>query len=193
MFRGFGTDIAAGEYDGFGRPCEKVHRMNRFLHEGDVAVAEVSYVTAKNLFRPEDMPPHPKMTVAALGKARDQMGEIRKSVKEILDYATKGAEDLRGGNCWSSNIDMFETMSMEQARNLATFPIGINHPKLGPRVFHARAAFVAFREAVRWEVVGKIFADTSESNYNETLDLVAEHAKQVTDSMLRVEKALENS
>jgi hypothetical protein len=165
--------------------------MNRFLHEGDVAVVEVSYVTAKNLFRPEDLPPHSKLTVAALGKARDQMSEIRISVKDILDYAIKGSEDLRGGNCWSSNIDMFETISMEQARNLATFPIGINHPKLGPRVFHARAAFVAFREAVRWEVVGKIFSDTSESDYNEALDLIAEHAKQVNESMLRIEKALE--
>lgn len=52
-------------------------------------------------------------------------------------------------------------------------------------------AFVAFRESVRWEVVGKIHPDMPDEDYTEILDLVTEYAKQATDSMLRVEKALE--
>lgn len=154
-------------------------------------MVEVSYVTAKNLFQPESLPPHPKLSSVVLREARGQLREIRNSVKNILDYAAKGAKDLAKGDCWSDNIDMFESLSMDQARALARFPIGTNHPKLGPRVFHARAAFVAFRESVRLEVVGKVRLDMPQADYDEILSLITEYAKQATDSMLRVEKALE--
>ena len=152
---------------------------------------EIGYVTARNLFQPDDMPPHPKLTAATLGKAQKQLGAIRRSIKPILDHAVKGAADLLAGEYWSSNMDSFESESMDQARSLAHFPIGINHPKLGPRIFHARAAFVAFRESVRWEIVGKVRPGMPEKDYDEILNLVAEYAKQASDSMLRVEKALE--
>ncbi len=154
-------------------------------------MVEVGYVTAKNLFLPEEQSPHPKLTAAVARKAHKQLSDIRKSVKEILEYANKGAQDLLAGNCWSENMDMFESLSMEQARALAKFPIGINHPKLGPRVFHARAAFVAFRESARWEIVGKVRPDMRDVDYERIMDLVTEFAKQATESMLRVEKALE--
>lgn len=154
-------------------------------------MVEVGYVTAKNLFLPEEQPPHPKLTAAVARKAHKQLSDIRISVKEILEYATKGAEDLRGGDYWSENMDMFESLSMDQARALAKFPVGTNHPKLGPRVFHARAAFVAFRESARWEIIGKVRPEMRDVDYESILDLVTEFAKQATDSMLRVEKALE--
>lgn len=154
-------------------------------------MVDVSYVTAKNLFQPESLPPHAKLSDAVLRDARGQLGEIRKSISVIMGYATRGAKDLLGGDCWSENIDMFESLSMNQARALAKFPIGTNHPKLGPRVFHARAAFVAFRESVRLEVVGKVRLDMPQADYDEILSLVTEYATQATDSMLRVEKALE--
>lgn len=154
-------------------------------------MVEIGYVTARNLFQPEDLPPHQKVTAAVARKAHKDLSDIRKSVKEILDYAVKGAKDLLDGDYWSENINMFESRSMEQARALSKFPIGTNHPKLGPRIFHARAAFVAFRESVRWEVVGKIRPDLPDEDYNEILDLVAEYAGQANNSMLRVERALE--
>lgn len=169
----------------------KIPTGKSFLHKGNVAMVEIGYVTAKNLFQPEDLPPHQKVTAAVARKAHKDLSDIRKSVKEILDYAVKGAKDLVDGDYWSDNINLFESHSMEQARALSKFPIGINHPKLGPRVFHARAAFVAFRESVRWEVVGKIHPDMPQEDYTEILDLVTEYAKQATDSMLRVERALE--
>jgi len=154
-------------------------------------MVEVNYVTAKNLFHHENLPPHPKLSPAALSDARRQLGEIRKSIKTILNFAVNGAKDLIEGDCWSNNIDLFESLSMDQARALARFPVGTNHPKLGPRVFHARAAFVAFREFVRWEVVGKIRPGIKQADYDEILSLVTEYATQTIDSMLRVEKALE--
>jgi hypothetical protein len=154
-------------------------------------MTEVGYVTAKNLFHHVDLPPHPKLSAATIAEAGKQIGEIRESLKTILDCAINGARDLMEGDCWSRNIDMFESLSMEQARALAIVPIGTNHPKLGPRIFHARAAFVAFREYVRWEVVGKVSPDTTQADLEEILSLVSEYAAQARDSMLRIEKNLD--
>lgn len=156
-------------------------------------MAEVNYVTAHNLYDVEDLPLHPRLTAAALRKSRKQMARLRKSVKKILDYATKGAAELRGGNYWSESIDMFESYSMEQARKLAKFPIRINHHKFGRIVFQSRAAFVAFREIVRHEIVGKVFTGTEAPEYDAILDLVTANANQTSDGMARVEDALKSA
>ena len=79
---------------------------------------------------------------------------------------------------------------MIQARNLAKFPVRTNHPKLGKGVFHAREAFVAFRESVRLRVIGNVYTDTSKSVYEETIRHVAEAAAHATHSLKQVEKAL---
>lgn len=153
---------------------------------------DIGYVTARNLFQPEDLPPHAKLSAELLRDSRRRLAEIRKSVDDILKFALAGARDLQTGNCWSENIDTFESRSMDQARALATFPIGTNHPKLGPRIFHARAAFVAFRESVRWEVVGKIAPDMPKEDVDDIVDLVSEYARQAAGSIQRAEEALAN-
>lgn len=153
-------------------------------------MAEVGYVTAHNLYDVENLPPHPKLTAAELRYSRKQMVALRKSVKKILEYATKGAEELRGGDYWSEYIDLFESYSMEQARELANFPIRINHHKFGRIVFKSRAGFVAFREAVRHEIVGKVFTDTEVPEYDAIIDLVVANADQASEGMARVESAL---
>ena len=81
---------------------------------------------------------------------------------------------------------------MEQARALAKFPIPVNHPKFGRIVFKARADFIAFRESVRREVVGNVFTDTTESAFEASIDAITRDAKNATDSMWRIEQALEN-
>ena len=149
-------------------------------------------ITAEYLIRPE-MPSHPALTVAVLRDAREKMAEIRKSVMVILDLATRGAKDLLAGNCWSDNIEIFESLSMAQARALATFPVSTYHPELGSCIFDARTAFVAFRETVRREVIGSIHTDMPRANYDETLKLVREYARRANDSMSRVEMALNES
>ena len=149
-------------------------------------------ITAEYLIRPE-LPSHPALTMAVLHEAREKMAEIRKSVMVILDLATRGAKDLLAGNCWSDNIEIFESLSMAQARALATFPVSTNHPELGPCIFDARTAFVAFRETIRREVIGSIHTDMPRANYEETLRLVGEHARRANDSMSRVEMALTES
>ena len=153
-------------------------------------MTEVNYITAKNLLDRDNGLPHPPLDERARHDARQQAAAIGKSIRDILNHAKQGARDLRGGDCWSENIAQFETLSMSQARNLAKFPVGTNHPKLGKRVFHARAAFVAFRESVRLRVIGNIYTDTTKSVYEETIRHVAEAAAHATHSLKQVEKAL---
>lgn len=153
-------------------------------------MSEVGYVTAKNLFQPEETEAHPQLTPDLLRDAGANLTEIRKSVQAILDSALAGAQDLQKGEVWSQNIDMFESLSMDQARTLALLPIGSNHPRFGPRIFQARAAFVAFRESVRQEIIGKVRPELPSDAYEAALMLVREYARQAIENMLAVEKAL---
>ncbi len=150
----------------------------------------VNYVTAKNLYANDLKTPHPPLTAAVVKKSRKEIGRMRESLAEILDLAEKGARDLLGGDPWSENIDRFESLSMDQARVLARFPVRTNHPKLGRQMLKARETFVAFRESVRWKIIGKIFSDTTKPAYNKAIELITAEAALASRNLEKVEKAL---
>ena len=160
------------------------------MGKGDNADKAVNYVTARNLHTNKPEPPHPPLTAAVVKNSRAEIGQIREALVEILDYAKKGAWDLLNGDHWSENIARFESLSMNQARILATFPIRNNHPKLGRLMFRARETFVAFRESVRGEIIGNIDTDTTNPAYNKAIKTVTAEAAQASQNLERVEKAL---
>lgn len=154
-------------------------------------MSEVEYVTAHNLYDVQNLPPHPNLSDDDLRQAHKEMVALRSAIQETLDYAVLGAKDLRGGDYWSENIELFESLSMEQARTIAKFSIRINHRKYGRIVFKARADFVAFRESARSEIIGKVFTDTTEAEFEALLDQVKRDAQTTIESMIRIEQALE--
>lgn len=160
------------------------------MTSGGAAVADINYVTAKNLAAVDASAPHPVLTAATRRDAHAQAITMRMATREILGHATRGAKDLMGGNHWSRNIEMFESLSMEQARVLAKFPVGTNHPEFGKLVFRARKNFVAFRESVRREIIGNIHTDTGKPDFDKALEKIAEHAAQTVDSLKSIELAL---
>lgn len=158
--------------------------------KGNKADNAVNYVTAKNLYVNNPVSPHPPLTAAVIKKSRKEIGRMRESLAEILDFAEKGARDLLGGDPWSENIDRFESLSMDQARILARFPVRTNHPKLGKLMLKARETFVAFRESVRWEIIGRIFSDTTKPAYNKAIRMITAEAALAGRNLEKVEKAL---
>lgn len=160
------------------------------MTSGGAAVADINYVTAKNLAAVDARAPHPVLTAAARRDAHSQAITMRMATQEILGHATRGAKDLLGGNHWSRNIEMFESLSMDQARVLAKFPVGTNHPEFGKLVLRARKNFVAFRESVRREIIGNIYTDTGKPDFDKALAAVAEHAAKTVDSLKSIELAL---
>lgn len=154
-------------------------------------MSEVNYLTAHNLYDVQNLPPHPKLSDDDLRLALKEMIALRSALETTLEYAILGAEDLRTGDYWSENIELFESLSMEQARSLAKYRIRINHRKYGRIVFKARADFVAFRESVRHEVIGKVFTDTTAADFDASIDQITREADATMDSMWRIAQALE--
>ena len=150
----------------------------------------VNYVTAKNLYANNLESPHPPLTAVVVKKSRKEILQMRELLLEILDCAEKGAKDLLSGDPWSENIDRFESLSMDQARVLARFPVRTNHPKLGKQMRKARETFVAFRESVRWKIIGKIFTDTTKPAYNKAIKMITAEAALAGQNLEKVEQAL---
>ena len=116
--------------------------------------------------------------------------EIRQALDDILAHATDGAHDLRAGLPRSRHLEKFETLSMEQARALAKFPIGTVDTRFGALVHRARASFVAFRETVRREIIGGVDTRTDNAAYELALDHVTNRSTLAAESLKSVELAL---
>lgn len=122
--------------------------------------------------------------------ARAICGEIRHELDSILTHAANGARDLRDGLTWSSNLEQFESASMEQVRVLARFPIGTEDGRFGALVHRARASFVAFRETVRREIIGAIDCGTDDAAYDLALNKVTGRSTLAHESLKSVEQAI---
>lgn len=153
-------------------------------------MTNIGYITTKNILADDDATPHPRLTAATVKKARKEIVAVQKALDRILAHATKGAKDLLGGDHWSENIDLFESMSMEQARVLARFPVRTNHPKFGKTMLGARKTFVEFRESVRWEIIGRIYTDTTRQDYEKAVKLITGRARKASDNLKMVELVL---
>lgn len=115
---------------------------------------------------------------------------VRLAVPEILSHAKHGAMRRRDGREWAHDLDRFEALSMEQAKTLAAFPIDTSHPEFGVLVHRTRASFVAFRELVRREIVGKVDAATDTATLDRMIEHVANRAALAVRSLLSLESAL---
>ena len=122
--------------------------------------------------------------------AREICSDIRLALDGILSDAANGARDLRDGLDWSRNLDRFETVSMRQLQCLARFPISTADQRFGALVHRARAAFVAFRETVRREIIGAIDPHTDSAAYDKALERVAGRSALARDSLKSVEQAI---
>ena len=122
--------------------------------------------------------------------ARAICSEIREALDGILTHATNGARDLRDGVTWSWNLEQFESVSMEQVRVLARFPISTEDGRFGALVYRARASFVAFRETVRREIIGAIDCRTDDATYDLALNKMAGRSALARESLKSVEQAI---
>lgn len=122
--------------------------------------------------------------------ARTICREIRQELNGMLTLAANGARDLRGGLSWSRDLEQFESVSMEQARALARFPISTEDRRFGALVHRARASFVAFRETVRREIIGAIDSATGNAAYDLALQKVTGRSTLTDESLKSVELAI---
>jgi len=122
--------------------------------------------------------------------ARAICSQIRQSLDGILTHAANGARDLRDGLPWSPDLEQFESVSMEQVRVLARFPISTEDGRFGAVVYRARAAFVAFRETVRREIIGAIDSGTDDTTYDIALKKVSGRSTLADESLKSVEQAI---
>jgi len=122
--------------------------------------------------------------------ASRKCAEIRLALDTILAHARKGAHDLRAGLPRSPNLEKIETLSMEQARALAKFPIGTKDARYGALVHRARASFIAFRETVRREIIGGVDLWIDNAAYELALDHVTKRSTLAAESLKSIEPAL---
>ncbi len=123
-------------------------------------------------------------------EARRTSASARDRMRELLSHATAGAFELHAGNRWAESLTQFEDLAMAQLRAIANFPIGSRDPAIGPLVRRVHANFVAFREAVRQEIMATIDATTEPVTVDVVLTHVESWATLVTVSLDRLETAL---
>lgn len=128
--------------------------------------------------------------VAIRRDARAQSAAVRLAVPKILTHARHGAMHLRNGREWAHDLKRFETLSMEQAKVLSDFPIAADNPEFGALVQRARSAFVAFREMVRRELIGKADAASDPAALDMMLDHITNRAALAVRSLYSLESAL---
>lgn len=147
-----------------------------------------------NATAPAAMIHAPRVTTAGARADIDQglrsSRMVRLSIQSILHYAKRGAQDLHKGHPWSNSLERFETMSMEQARALATFPITSEHPRFGAAVRQARLAFIEFRETVRREAISIIEPDIQEEILDTVLDTISGKAETAVRKLELLESSL---
>ncbi len=122
--------------------------------------------------------------------ARAICNEVREALDRILTHAANGARDLRDGLTWSRNLEQFESVSMEQVRVLARFPISTEDGRFGALVHRARASFVAFRETVRREIIGAIDCATDDAAYDLALNKMTGRSVLADESLKSVGQAI---
>lgn len=79
---------------------------------------------------------------------------------------------------------------MEQARNLANFPIGCEDRHFGPAVRRAKTTFIDFRETVRREAISIIEPQIQEARLTELLALPDDKANISVEELEALERDL---
>lgn len=123
-------------------------------------------------------------------QAQMKSAAVRDAMRSLLTFASAGARDLKRGSPWGENLARFESLSMEQAKILATFPFGPDDPDIGPQLRRAGANFIAFRETVRRDVIGGINAATEPARLDVVMASVENWATLVTNSLDALEARL---
>lgn len=127
---------------------------------------------------------------ALLRQAQRKSVAVRDAMRSLLTFASAGARDLKRRSQWGDNLARFESLSLEQAKILATFPFGPHDPEIGPQLRRAGANFIAFRETVRRDVFGGITATTEPDRLDTVLASVENWATLVTSSLEALEVRL---
>lgn len=117
----------------------------------------------------------------------------KRSIQSILHYGRRGADDLYAGLAWSTSLERFETLSMEQARSLAKFPIASEDPRFGALIRKAKTAFIDFRETVRREAISIIEPHIQEDLLADVLQKITDKAAAATAQLDMLEKVLEKA